>query len=230
MNSIQSDGAAIVSDFIASNPCVKHLLLGPEYKFSGSASSSDNQDISTMYSNVDESERNEFDDADVVLFSNALRNNTNLQVLTLPNTCFQLSDLDKAFFDPSSLNAAYTSNHTCRIVNNKGVQPRIRPTTARCPREQEWYYDRKEILVLPKDSAEIAKWKVLQTLKTALQTSQSIGTYFDDEIQVELFPSILEMVQGAGPGCHSTPLTLVFELMRSVQQLKDHMEFLTTKI
>ena len=100
----------------------------------------------------------------------------------------------------------------------------IKPTTA----HGRWYYDRKEILALPEDSAEIAKWKVLQTLGTALQTSQSIGIYFDDDIQVELLPFILEMVQGAGPGCH-TPLTLVFELMRSVEQLKDHLEFLTTK-
>jgi len=136
LNNLRSDGAAIVCEFIASDPCIKHLLLGPEYT---SIIVSDNKDIQGMYSDVDESERNKFDDADAVLFSNALRNNTNLQLLTLPNTCFEPSDLDEAFFDSSSLNAAYTSNHTCRIVNNKGVQPIIaKPRKARGKNEHGW--------------------------------------------------------------------------------------------
>lgn len=203
MNSINSEGAATVSEFVASDPSVKELYLGPMFVFSHH----DDLDIHSGYSNINDSERNKFaDDASAALFAGALRNNTKLHVLSLPNQCFPLDSLDKAFFDSSSLMAAFTSNHTCRIVNNRGVQPEVNTSETR-----GWWYVRKELLSSSDISASVAKWKVLQALKTALQTSQSI-----EHVQNELKPAVLEFAKEAG----------VDYLSELIQPLEEHLDFL----
>jgi len=77
--------------------------------------------------------------------------------------------------------------------------------------------DGKELLASPDNSAALVKWKVLQTLKTALQTNSGQSLNFEG-VRAELLPIVLQLIREAGYNGYST------ELAHTLKRLKDHLE------
>eukprot|EP00571_Detonula_confervacea_P011998 CAMPEP_0172306308 /NCGR_PEP_ID=MMETSP1058-20130122/7406_1 /TAXON_ID=83371 /ORGANISM="Detonula confervacea, Strain CCMP 353" /LENGTH=206 /DNA_ID=CAMNT_0013018149 /DNA_START=122 /DNA_END=742 /DNA_ORIENTATION=+ len=146
-NAISTGESTFISDFLESNPILEFLRLW----------------------------RNRFVDEDANLFAKALKRNTNLKFLDLDEN--DLTDagwdmLHKAEFDPTSLNSASDSNHTCHVSChskfNEGPDDSYHSVAVR----------QKKIYSLL--SLRNRKWSNVQ--------------YFDD-IPVELLPDMLSSIQ-----------------------------------
>ena len=59
--------------------------------------------------------RNPLGRQDIIYISDALKHNTNLRRLDIKNMDVELGNLSFVIFDDSSMNAAYTTNHYCKI-------------------------------------------------------------------------------------------------------------------
>jgi Ran GTPase-activating protein (RanGAP) involved in mRNA processing and transport len=90
-NNIDSFGAAMITEYIGSNPPIEYLFLA----------------------------QNRLNDDDTQLISQALKRNTNLKTLSLHNNniiSIGVKALLTCVFDASSLNAISESNHTLRRI------------------------------------------------------------------------------------------------------------------
>ena len=179
-NFISTGGSTFIADFLANNPMLQTLILWG----------------------------NEFNDTDAISIANALNSNTNLFSLDLRRNAITEAGwgvLRKTEFDPSSLNSAADSNHTCSIEE--------------IAEYNTWSDDEYFKAVRQK--------KIYHVLSSRNKENTNVQ-YFDDDMPVEILPDMLRSIQQYSE-YHigqedeevpergeedSTSLSIVFEVMR----------------
>eukprot|EP00956_Cyclotella_meneghiniana_P029395 scaffold70984_cov36-Cyclotella_meneghiniana.AAC.1 len=169
-----------MSEFLSSNPSLRDLIL----------------------------DDNPFNEQDIVYIADALKHNTTLNLLGIqlwdPPTNWHV--LEYAIFDPTSLNAAYNSNHRCRLYN-MGVKPNIcRFNTC--------------------DDSTLNKRKKIFTLLSKRNRRRENASFFErDGIGIKHIPRILSLLKpfsdhhlhdekGIQGDDEVKPLSIIYEIMR----------------
>ena len=163
-NNIGSLGAVKISEYLEGNPPAVHVHL----------------------------DNNDFDDDDAILFSQALKKNTNLEGLFLRQNNFTsvgVKTLFSSLYDSTSLNAISESNHTCAVLVFDDLALPI----------QKLLYSLNDV------------FNSTSKILIALHDKESLLEYLAD-VPVELMPEVLAFIQRESDQIQS--ISMMYAAMR----------------
>ena len=149
---------------------------------------------------------NELNDRDAELIAQALKQNTNLHNLFLLGNNITSAGFEKlleAIYDPSSLNAMGSCNHTCYVD---------------CLEEDDDYEGGNDDNMTPQQRRRRKFYKLLSTRHAEGSNARHLNAELGERLSVKLIPRVIERIQqysGDRSANSPSPISLIFELMES---------------